>query len=203
MRHHLLLVRARSLVVAALVAVPMPPVQAAIINVPLVPQSTKIGYTALVFGLFPIPAHFDRFSGSITADPSDPTTCEIHVVVEIASLQMADPARTAQALGPSLLDAARYPTMRFDGKCEQGGGVSGQLLLHGVSGYLHMSRHRFGDTVLSTGKVQRRDYGITGFSGLLGQSISIRFSTRLPKTFQDADAVGDGSSEEGRNRAGP
>ena len=48
---------------------------------------------------------------------------------------MEDPARTAQALGPAMLDAARFPTMRFDGRCA-GAGVSGALDLHGTTGKL-------------------------------------------------------------------
>ena len=181
MTHRTLSARTRRLVIAALVAIASLPARAAIIDVPLVPTSTRIGYTALVFGLFPIPANFERFSGSIKADPADPKACEIHIQVEIASLKMVDPAKTAQALGPSLLDASHYPTMRFDGNCDPAGGVSGHLLLHGVSRALHLSEHRDGDVILSTGKVERRDYGISGFAGLLGQSITIRFSTRLPK----------------------
>ena len=152
-------------------------------DVPLVPATTKIGYTALVLGLFPLPAHFERFSGTITADPGNSATCAIHVQIEIASLQMADPDRTAQALGPSLLDAARYPTMRFDGSCDKGG-VSGLLLLHGVSKPLHFSRRQEGDTILSTGMVQRREYGIDGLQGLVGQRIFIRISTKLPTAFR-------------------
>ena len=188
MTHRTLSAQTRRLVIAALVAIASLPARAAIINVPLVPTSTRIGYTALVFGLFPIPANFERFSGSIKADPADPKACEIHIQVEIASLKMADPAKTAQALGPSLLDAAHYPTMRFDGKCDPAGGVSGHLLLHGVSRALHLSEHRDGEVILSTGKVERRDFGISGFAGLLGQSITIRFSTRLPKGLQEASS---------------
>ena len=175
----------RNLLVAISLAAAVVPSRAAIVDVPLVPGSASIGYTALVLGLFPIEATFQRFSGAITTDPGRPASCAIHVQIEIASLQMADPARTAQALGPSMLDAAHYPTMRFDGNCDTSG-VSGVLLLHGVSRKLHLSGHWDGDTILSTGMVQRRDYGITGLPGLVGQRIAIRFSMKLQKAALEA-----------------
>jgi len=153
--------------------------QAATVQVAINPASAQIAYTVFALGVFPVQARFEQFAGALTEDQSDPATCDVHVVVQVASLRMADPARTAQALGSAMLDAARYPTMRFDGSCTSDG-VAGILTLHGISHTLQLSKQRDGTSVVSTASLQREDYGVSGMRYLIGARVLLRVITHLP-----------------------
>lgn len=158
------------------------PCEAARIEVPIVPPSATIDYTILVLGLFPIPASFERFGGMLSADPTNPAACDVHVTIDVASLHMEDESRRREALGPTMLDAARYPIMRFDGACDAHG-VSGQLTLHGTTHPLVLTEHRQGNVVVSSGMLDRQTFGVSGLPHLVGRHITLRFTTSLPKAF--------------------
>ncbi len=124
-------------------------------------------------------AHFDDFAGTVIMDTAAPGSCHVQVTVRIASLHMADPARTRLALGSSMLDAAHFPTMAFTGQCD-GAMLNGALTLHGVTRPLELTMQRRDSLMTATGVLQRRDYVITGLPGLVGQRIRIRLQTALP-----------------------
>jgi polyisoprenoid-binding protein YceI len=145
----------------------------------LTPPTTRIGYTAFAMGVLPITAAFQDFSGTLTIDPGRTPLCQVQVTVRIASLHMADPARNRLALSPAMLDAARYPTMRFAGQCE-GTNLVGELSLHGVTHKISMAMRRQGQDVTATGILLRRDYAISSLSGLLSQRVRVRLDLRLP-----------------------
>jgi polyisoprenoid-binding protein YceI len=166
-------------IVSTAVSLALPPAQAAVRRVALDPGMAQIGYTAFAFGILPIPATFDRFSGTIEQDTAHPGVCRLQVTVDIDSLQMADDQRRRQVLGPDMLDAARYPTMRFSGGC-QAAHVIGTLTLHGVSRPLSLTMQRKGGEVNCVGTLARRDFGIFGMRALVGQKVRIRLNVHLP-----------------------
>ena len=146
---------------------------------PLSPATSRIEYTVFALGMMPMTAHFEDFAGTLSTDPAAAHTCRVTVTVRVASLHMADPVRTHMALGTSMLDAARFPTMGFTGQCA-GDTLTGSLTLHGVTHPLLLTLRRQGDKVVATGIVQRRDYAILGMGGLVGQRVRIRLQTALP-----------------------
>ena len=163
-----------------------PPARAgALAPVLLSPPASRLHYTVFALGMLPVQAEFGRFSGALTIDPASPATCRVQVTVVIASLHMDDPDRNRLALGPAMLDAARYPTMRFDGSC-QGSRLVGRLTLHGMTHPLSMTLSRTGTHVAATGTVQRRDFGIGGLPGLVGQPVRFTLDADLPQTVAAA-----------------
>src|SRR6185312_15050748 len=94
----------------------------------LQPGSGAIGFRAYGLGLLPIDGGFTRFSGTRTLDPAAPGACRLERHAEAASLAMSDPAITEAALGPDLLDVARFPAFGFHGECKAGA-ITGPLLL--------------------------------------------------------------------------
>jgi polyisoprenoid-binding protein YceI len=98
---------------------------------------------------------------------------------------MADPAYARKALAADMLDAARFPTMSYDGACA-GNTVGGALTLHGVTRPLTLALTRDGSEVAGVGRLLRHEYGIDGMPHLLGQTIKIRFLTNpnLPTAHQ-------------------
>jgi polyisoprenoid-binding protein YceI len=57
---------------------------------------------------------FETWDGEIVFDPVDPDRTRATVVVEAGSLVMSPAVATSRATGPAFLDAARFPTVRFD-----------------------------------------------------------------------------------------
>ena len=145
----------------------------------LAPPGTSVRFTTYAMGVFPLTGHFDHFAGALDVDPASPNTCTVTLDISVASLQMADPDRTKQALGPALLDAAAYPHLTYQGSCV-GGRASGMLTMHGVTRHLDLTATRQGETVTAEGTLRRADYGVTGMPGLLGRSIRITFAVCLP-----------------------
>jgi polyisoprenoid-binding protein YceI len=155
------------------------PAGAAVRRVTLDPVMAKISYTVFAFGILPIPATFDRFRGTIEQDMAHPGACRLQVTVDVESLHMADEQRRRQVLGPDMLDASQFPTMRFSGGCETAT-LTGTLTLHGVSRPLSLTMQRKGAEVNCVGTLVRRDFGILGMRALVGQKVRIRLSVHLP-----------------------
>ena len=57
---------------------------------------------------------FSDWAGSITFDPSAPSRTRASVTLQAASLRLTPSMGTERAIGPDFLDAARYPTIRFE-----------------------------------------------------------------------------------------
>jgi polyisoprenoid-binding protein YceI len=156
-----------------------PPQAAAPRTLALTPATAKLGLTVYALGFIPVTGNYPRFSGTIDIDPAHPDFCRVLVTVDQASLDMGDPTRTRHALAPDMLDAAKFPTMRYAGDC-RGDAIEGVLTLHGITHPLSMSLRRSGTKVSGEGRLMRQDYGIDGMPHLLGQGIRIHFSTTLP-----------------------
>jgi polyisoprenoid-binding protein YceI len=145
----------------------------------LTPANAKLTLTVYALGVFPLPGDYRHFSGTLDIDPAHPAFCHVRLTVDQPSLNMADPARTSRALAPDMLDAARFPTMGFEGAC-QGAIIAGALTLHGITRPLSLTLRRAGATATGEGRLMRHDYAIDGMPHLLGQMIKFNFSTTLP-----------------------
>jgi polyisoprenoid-binding protein YceI len=153
--------------------------RAAAAIVKLAPRTTTIDLTIYLMGLFPLPAHFDRFTGTLSVDPADPAKCAVAMDIDAASLDMADRARQRLAVGPQLLDAAHYPTLHYAGSCA-GGQPTGELTMHGTTRPLKLTAKRDGMRIVAQGSLRRQDYGVSGLPGLIGRTVRIRFDVQLP-----------------------
>jgi polyisoprenoid-binding protein YceI len=158
------------------------PARAADIALPLDPASTTVGYTVYALGFIPIAATYQRFHGTIMLDPGHPESCKVVVTIDVGSLHMDDPDRVKQALEPDMLDVAQFPTMHFEGAC-QGTQTVGKLTLHGVTHPVALNTQREDRVIESTGRLNRHDYGIDGLPNLVGQTIRLRFTTRVPDSL--------------------
>ena len=170
-----------AIVLAAAMAVALPAWAATLAPIPIAPPDSRLTYTVLALGIVPIRAAFLDFTGTVSADPGTPATCAVQIVVKIVSLTLTGPSR-GLALGPTMLDAQHFPVMRFEGRC-QGPTLAGSLTLHGVTHKLVMQLHRRGRRITASGTVQRRDYGVSGLAGLVGQRIRFDLETTLPPSL--------------------
>lgn len=174
-------------------AQPGDPAHARPVTLRLEPGSTEIAFRAYGMGFLPIDGTFGRFSGTLRLDPADPAACAIEVEADVASLAMPDPAMTADALGPDLLDAPRFPRFAYRGECRGGTGggapnaapvLHGALSLHGVTRPLAFQVSREGGRFVATAMMRRAEWGMGARPLLAGPEVRIRFTTVLPRTLQ-------------------
>lgn len=149
------------------------------------PGSAQVGFRAYGMGIIPIDGVFSRFRGGLVLDDADPDACRIDVEAEAGSLQMEEASITADALGPDLLDAGRFPVFAFEGVCE-GRQLRGTLLLHGVSRPLTLDVGIEGGRWVATGRMRRADWGMGARPLLAGPEVRVRFTAALPTGFPAA-----------------
>jgi polyisoprenoid-binding protein YceI len=148
-------------------------------RLPLDPPATTISYTAYALGVLPIHATFKRFSGAVTVTHTTPLGCTIDVSVDVASLHMEDPDRQREVLGADMLDANRFPKMRFVGACTPGG-ISGTLTLHGVSRAMTLLLRQAHAQIICTGSLRRTDFGVNGLAGIVSPRVWLRLVSPAP-----------------------
>ena len=133
-------------------------------------------------------------SGEVTADPADLAASRVAVTFDAAALKVlpegeppGDPPKVEEAMrGPKVLDAARFPEIRFQSQKvsgrDAGGGaydleLAGELALHGMTRPITLPVHVeiAGDTLTATGKaVLRHDqFGMQPVSAA-GGSVKVK-----------------------------
>ncbi len=147
--------------------------------VPIGPPGSQLGYTVFALGFMPMEARFGDFAGTLTIDKANAKSCAVQVTVRVASLRMVDPGLTRLALGPAVLDAARFPSIRYVGHC-QGSSLVGLLTLHGVTRPFTFTVTRDGTHAAASGMLRRQDFGIGGLGGLIAERVRFQLDAALP-----------------------
>jgi polyisoprenoid-binding protein YceI len=78
----------------------------------VIPERSSITMRVRALGVVQT-GRFDRWTGDIRFDPEEPRTARVTIDVRTASLTMRQAAVTRNAVGPGFLDAANYPSIRF------------------------------------------------------------------------------------------
>jgi polyisoprenoid-binding protein YceI len=181
----------RTLLVALTLALVAPGARAAPRRYALDSAASRLEIRVGKTGLMGFAGHEHRvvagsFRGSVTLDPAELATAALDLTVDAGALRVTGegepagdvPQVQAAMVGPTCLDAARFPTIHFvsTGVAEGGTGgaggrdltVRGDLTLHGVTRPLTL-RLRLdvaGDRLEATGQttVRQTDFGITPIS---------------------------------------
>jgi polyisoprenoid-binding protein YceI len=147
-------------------------------RVALSPEADSVGIRAYRLGVFPLDGMFHRFHGWLTYDPANHGDCRVQLQVDVASLTMPSPTMLRRVLGPEFLDAARYPSLSFQGACN-GDGLDGRLAMHGVSRPFTLALNWRDRSVNAVGRLQRGDWGMTALPILAGPTVRIDVSVHL------------------------
>jgi polyisoprenoid-binding protein YceI len=144
------------------------------------PPSSEVAFRAYRLGILPLDGKFTRFTGWLSYDPDHPEFCEVHLDIEAASLDIAEPApmRTIVA-GPDFLDVGKFPSLTYTGSCD-GGRLDGALGMHGVTGAFPLSLTWSHHGVQAEGRLLRAAWGMTALPLLAGRTIRIRVMIPLP-----------------------
>ena len=155
------------------------PAAASPVMLALRPDMGEASFSVHALGFWPVHGQFRRFTGTVRLDPDQPASCSVDVLVDVASLHMADPAMQADVLSPALLDAAEYPLLTYQGACV-GDAIEGNMTLHGQTHRLRLALHRDRRNWVAEGGFRRSDWGNTGRPLLAGQEVRVRFSVAAP-----------------------
>lgn len=160
----------------------------------ILPDQSRVGFTALKWSMFEIEGLFRTHRGAIVFDPAAPERSRVSWEVDVASIATGSDDRDRALRAESFLDAAHHPRMRFestsvrraaDGALE----VEGTLTIRGVTRPLRSTvRLLGGREVPGEGflagfatefTIDRRDYGVLGGSlsrQMIGNDVRIHLS---------------------------
>jgi polyisoprenoid-binding protein YceI len=171
--------RVITFLVAAMMALAATEAAAAPRRIEFGPSVSEVAFRGYGMGLVPIDGHFTRFEGSLTYDPDDHARCQVVLKVDVVSLATEDPSMRDTVVGPDFLDAARFPSMTYEGACDARG-LGGRLGMHGVTNPFELALTWGADGVVAEGRLRRADWGMTAMPFLGGRTVRIRVSVHLP-----------------------
>jgi polyisoprenoid-binding protein YceI len=146
-------------------------------------------------GISTVRGTFTKLSGSARYDPVDAKNDSVEVVIEPASVDTRVEMRDNDLRSDHFFDVQKYSTMTFRStKTESLGAnrlkIAGDLTIRGVTkpvsldvegptkpfddghGHLHMG-------VSASGTLNRTDFGMTGYQGVVGNEISLTIDAEL------------------------
>jgi polyisoprenoid-binding protein YceI len=149
-------------------------------------------------GISTVRGTFTKLSGDVAYDPSDPSKSTINVTIDANSVDTRVTARDNDLRSEHFFDVAKYPTITFKSKRVTAAGpgkltVVGDLTLHGVTKEVTLDvagpsapiknpmgpGQRMGAS--ATTKLDRKDFGMTYMSGMIGDDIEIQIDVELVK----------------------
>lgn len=152
--------------------------------------SARVGF----FGLASKTAHFPEVSGGVRLDAAQPQSIDLDVTLNARALRAGDGVTLARLKGPSFFDVERHPTVRFAGRSMKITGprtadVDGELTARGVTRreVLRVTFDREpasiggGEpiTISGTMAIDRRHYGMTAYSLIVGNRVTIAIRARM------------------------
>lgn len=124
-----------------------------------------------------VKGHFPKVKGTVELDEKDPTKSTVEVSIETASIDTREAKRDAHLKSAAFFDAAKFPAIAFKStKVEKAGKgkfkVTGDLTMHGITKPVVLAvegpsasiKDPYGRTVrgvMATGKLDRKDWGMT------------------------------------------
>ena len=146
------------------------------------------------FGLASKTAHFPEVSGGIQLDADRPGAVDLDVTLNARALRAGDGKTLARLRGPNFFDVEHYPSVHFAGRAMRMTGprtadVTGELTARGVT-RREVLRVIFDRdpgaisgrepiTISGTMTINRRDYGMTAYSLIVGNRVTISIRARM------------------------
>ena len=160
------------------------------------PAATSVTLKVSHLGLSGYTLRMDGVRGSYSFDPAHPEAAKLQVEIDAGSVDTGQAALNPQ-LASEVLEAAKYPTIRFVSTAvkpgpEGRGQVVGDLTMHGqthpvtldviFNGFTNASPDhavRMGFSADAT--VRRSDFGMTAYSPMVGDDISVAIEAEFKK----------------------
>jgi polyisoprenoid-binding protein YceI len=143
----------------------------------------------------------DKITGSIPLEKADlrldfasVTNCTVEVALDVTGAQASFPFAAQALKGPKVLAAKDHPRMTFESTSVKGAGdaaeVTGNLTIRGVTKTVTLKAQLFRPqgsspddldhlTVKLSGKVNRSDFGATGWADMVGDEVRIQITAHI------------------------
>ena len=159
------------------------------------PPHASAQFSVRHLGVSTVRGAFTKVSGSAKYDPSDPSKTSLDATIEAASVDTRVEMRDNDLRSPNFLDVQKYPTITFHSKQVKGAAagklqIVGDLTIHGVTKEVTLDvdgpsaamkdpwgNQRVGAS--ATTKINRKDFGVNGAPGVVGDDITITIDAEL------------------------
>lgn len=157
-------------------------------------EASDVSAKVAFLGLASKTAKFPKVSGTVLLPTGDPADMSLEVTLDARALEAPDRVTLSRLRGPKFFWVDKYPTVQFSGKGmamsdERNGRVSGNLTARGVTRPVSLdvtfdtppSQARAGEALAltATTTIDRRDFGMTSYSLIVGRKVDIRIRTRM------------------------
>ncbi len=205
--------RTRATAFACLAGLIMAPGCASLVNAAITPQvdataaslpagdyTLDTAHAALIFkinhlGFADYVGRFERFDASLSGDPARPEEARLTAIIDMTSLDVANPDFADTLMGPDWFDAGQHPqaVFRSTGIALIEGNdanVLGELTLNGITKPIILTarlngsgfdRLRGADVIgfSAEAQINRSDFGISRFSGPVGETVRMEIEAEF------------------------
>ena len=159
------------------------------------PNHSAAQFSVRHLGVSTVRGAFMKVSGSANYDTADPGKNSVDVSIDASSVDTRVQMRDNDLRSPNFLDVQKYPTITFKSKQSKSAGAGklqlvGDLTIHGVTKEVTLDvdgpsapikdpwgNQRIGASAST--KINRKDFGVNGAPGVVGDDITITIDTEL------------------------
>jgi polyisoprenoid-binding protein YceI len=159
------------------------------------PNHSAAQFSVRHLGVSTVRGAFMKVTGSATYDTADPAKNTVDVSIDANSVDTRVQMRDNDLRSPNFLDVQKYPTITFKSKQVKPAGagklaIVGDLTIHGVTKEVTLDvdgpsapikdpwgNQRIGASAST--KINRKDFGVNGAPGVVGDDITITIDTEL------------------------
>jgi polyisoprenoid-binding protein YceI len=159
------------------------------------PNHSSAQFSVRHLGVSTVRGAFTKVSGSATYDPANPARTTLNASIDANSVDTRVAMRDNDLRSPNFLEVQKYPTITFQSKQAKVASagqlqITGDLTIHGVTKEVVLDvdgpsapikdpwgNQRIGASAST--KINRKDFGVNGAPGAVGDEISITIDTEL------------------------
>ena len=159
------------------------------------PNHSAAQFSVRHLGVSTVRGAFMKVTGSAKYDAADPSKGSTEVTIDANSVDTRVQMRDNDLRSPNFLDVQKYPTITFQSKQTKSAGagklqIIGDLTIHGVTKEVTLDvdgpsapikdpwgNQRIGASAST--KINRKDFGVNGAPGVVGDEITITIDTEL------------------------
>jgi polyisoprenoid-binding protein YceI len=161
------------------------------------PAHSAAQFAVRHLGISTVRGEFRKVSGSASYDPADPSKTSLEATIDATTVDTRVDMRDNDLRSPNFLDVQKYPTITFKSKRAEAAGagklkLTGDLTIHGVTKEVVLDvdgptapvkdpRGNVHVGASGTTTINRKDFGVNGAPGMVGDEISITIDAELIK----------------------
>jgi polyisoprenoid-binding protein YceI len=159
------------------------------------PNHSSAQFSVRHLGVSTVRGAFTKVSGSAKHDPTDPSKTSLDASIDASSVDTRVEMRDNDLRSPNFLEVQKYPTITFHSKQTKAAGagklqITGDLTIHGVTKEVVLDvdgpsapiKDPWGNQRIGASaaiKINRKDFGVNGASGVVGDEITITIDAEL------------------------